>query len=530
MPVTRQDLCLDSVPLELVDTIRRALPGAAGLTLLGLYFALSSYQDGKSGERGRLIFKTHEAVARSLGIAKRTWYTYLRSLVQLDLLTVVAITEGGVTYQRMHLKQAQCVRMRRPSDTLQESMPAPDQNMPTPVQNLVAVTNAPEEKQNNVAEEDAHLRANVIGTGGEIAERPKGTADAQNWERTGLNPAVVAAAQAAGLPCPGPDTVELLRSMSSDLAMYGLKWAADLPNPTWPGFRRQANRWAGNRIESAATARQDHDLRSTAIREGQVIDEAEWQHNRLQRIQGGASLVELQQFERQEATWCYALDLTLQRRLALLETLVTEPGCQTESVTVPAVRVAEHTLRRPLAESELSMVREWVECYGFGANDVHAIIREALHQGQVEKMDRIAFQWYRFGGRPPKTDSASAQHRPGASDDELAAQFGLRRSLTTAEQGLVAEWSAEWSRDVIDRACAEATGCKNPLQYVRQVLESWRKCGVRTIGDAESALDKHQARRRSVADSERRGPRNSNVFLRRERMPSYDHVFMKFAE
>lgn len=211
----------------------------------------------------------------------------------------------------------------------------------------------------------------------------------------------------------------------------------------------------------------------------------------------------------------------------------------------PAVSAAEKVLGRPLSHRDVADILEWIQTYGFETEMVLAICREGFSQGvtRMSYLNQIALQWFEEGIRSPEEAAASAQkfrkvagkHRP------LIQYLGLKRQLTGAEQALLEKWTGEWgySNEVIMRACDQAAGSNNPVQYINRVLETWRERGVKTVEDVERALSDH--RRRPAAAGETAGTgrtrskppaKSSNVFLKREKKDEgyYDYLYKKFGE
>ncbi|HYG57148.1 MAG TPA: DnaD domain protein, partial [Symbiobacteriaceae bacterium] len=209
----------------------------------------------------------------------------------------------------------------------------------------------------------------------------------------------------------------------------------------------------------------------------------------------------------------------------------------------PALAAAEKLLGRPLSNREVSDIQDWVAAYGFGVDMVQAVIREGLRQGvtRMTYLNQVARQWHEEGVQTPEEAEQYIQrYRKSAGKHKAVVHYlGLKR-LTNAEQGLLSKWTDDWgfSNEVIFRACDEAAGATNPLQYVNAVLESWHGQGVRTVADAERLLAEHK-RRTSGSDPARNqqrrnkpAPARSNVLLRREKKDDryYDQVFDKFGE
>jgi DnaD/phage-associated family protein len=206
----------------------------------------------------------------------------------------------------------------------------------------------------------------------------------------------------------------------------------------------------------------------------------------------------------------------------------------------PAVRVAEKLLGRPLTKRELEDIQDWGTSFGYEADMVEAIIREGLRQGvtRMSYLKQVARQWSEEGITTPEEAEQYIQaFRKSAGKHKSIVQYlGLKRQLTMAEQALLDKWTQEWgfSNEVVIRACAEAVGSQNPLQYVNKILESWLAQSVKTVADADAVMQK---RRAPVAVAEKpagrsRTANNSHLILQREKKDDsyYDHIFKKFGE
>lgn len=205
----------------------------------------------------------------------------------------------------------------------------------------------------------------------------------------------------------------------------------------------------------------------------------------------------------------------------------------------PVLLAAEKLLGRPLSDREAADIQDWTTTYNFGVDMVQAVIRQGQSRGvtRMGYLNGIARQWFEEGIRTPEEAEAHNQrYRKAAGKHKAIMQYlGVQRQLTAAEQALLDKWTDEWgfSNEVIIRACADAVGAKNPLQYVNRMLEKWQEQGVRSVADA----DRLDAQRRTGTDEQKqpvrktRPPaRGSNVFLQREKKDDsyYDHIFKRF--
>lgn len=211
----------------------------------------------------------------------------------------------------------------------------------------------------------------------------------------------------------------------------------------------------------------------------------------------------------------------------------------------PAIVAAERILGRTLSDRDVRDIQDWITTYEYDMDMVVTICKEGINQGvsRMSYLNQIALQWFEEGVRTPEEAEAAAQrHRKAAGKHKVIVQYlGLKRQLTGAEQALLDKWTSDWGfgNEVIMRACDQATGAKNPLQYVNRVLESWRDHGVKNVADVDQLQNEHKRRTgtRPPADSasarSRKTPsKGSNVFLQREKKDEkyYDHVYKPFGE
>lgn len=212
----------------------------------------------------------------------------------------------------------------------------------------------------------------------------------------------------------------------------------------------------------------------------------------------------------------------------------------------PVLAAAERLLARPLSDREISDIQDWVSAYKFDVNMVQAVIKEGLRQGvtRMSYLNTVARQWSEEGIRTPEEAEEYVQHhRKSTAKHKVIIQYlGIKRQISGAEQAMLDRWTDEWgfSNPVIMKACDEAAGSQNPLQYVNKVLENWLERGVKTVEDAERSQIEHKRRNVAAADSKggarqsrsNSQQRNSNVFLKREKKDDsyYDHIFKKFDD
>ncbi|HEY3363822.1 MAG TPA: DnaD domain protein [Symbiobacteriaceae bacterium] len=211
-------------------------------------------------------------------------------------------------------------------------------------------------------------------------------------------------------------------------------------------------------------------------------------------------------------------------------------------VEEPALLAAQKLLGRPLSDREVADIQDWQTTFGFDADMVQAVIREGQRQGvtRMSYLNTVARRWSEEGVRSPdEAEDLAERHRKAAGKHKaIVSYLGLKRQLTGAEQTLLDKWTDEWgfSNEVVFRACDESNGVQNPLQYVNRILETWRDKGVRTVADVDQALSERKQRRPAStepagqATGKRGTGKTSNVFLQREKMKNYDHVFKKFDD
>lgn len=206
-----------------------------------------------------------------------------------------------------------------------------------------------------------------------------------------------------------------------------------------------------------------------------------------------------------------------------------------EATVHPAVAAAEKLLGRTFSDRDVQEILHWVSEYGYENEMVLAICREGLNQGvtRMSYLSQIARRWSEDGIRSPEeAEVHMLRHRKSVGRHKAIVQYlGIKHNLTAAEQALLDKWTDDWgfSNEVIIRACMEATGSKNPMQYINRVLEAWYEQGIRTVADADRLISEHKRRAStdSGSGSSARARRSqngarSNVFLTRDQAEDRD--------
>jgi DnaD/phage-associated family protein len=210
----------------------------------------------------------------------------------------------------------------------------------------------------------------------------------------------------------------------------------------------------------------------------------------------------------------------------------------------PALATAERLFGRPLSPSEMEEILSWVDDYGFDTEMVAAVIQEGKRQNvwHMGYLRSIARRWHEQGIRTPEQAEADAPNyqRSMARYRPILQYLGLKRQLTKPEQELMERWTQEWgfSNEVIMRAADEASGSKNPINYINRVLENWRAKNVRTVADVEAL---HEEYKKASAKKENAGrvtrttrkQVRSNVFWtsgEKKDKEYYAHIYKKFED
>lgn len=211
-----------------------------------------------------------------------------------------------------------------------------------------------------------------------------------------------------------------------------------------------------------------------------------------------------------------------QHREALLQETVISPA-EKMARNQELLRDTEQRFGRPLAAREIDILIDWVEELGLGHEAVEVMLDEAAERGRLrfDYVNAIARDWAQRGVRTKEdAEAARSRYREAmARHDRIVRYLGLGRRLTAAEEGLLAKWTTEWGfpDDVVLKACDQTVNIKDPnFRYIDAVLEGWKALGVRTVADAEAALNDHKGRRAPVPASQGRKPAGaarSNVFL-----------------
>jgi DnaD/phage-associated family protein len=210
--------------------------------------------------------------------------------------------------------------------------------------------------------------------------------------------------------------------------------------------------------------------------------------------------------------------------------------------TDPVLAAAERLLGRPLGSREITDIQDWMTSYGFDGRLVMAVVKEGKRSGsdRISYLNQIARGWHEAGvTTPEQAEEYIQQHRQAAGKHKSILQYlGLPRQINKAELSLLDKWTEEWgfSNEVVIRACEEATGSKNPLQYVNRVLERWMEMGLKTVADVDQAQAEYKRRpaiesAAAIDNRRRKTPAKSNVFLPSEKKDDnyYDHIYKKFG-
>ncbi len=207
----------------------------------------------------------------------------------------------------------------------------------------------------------------------------------------------------------------------------------------------------------------------------------------------------------------------------------------------PAIKAAERLLVN-MSERAVEDIKDWIESYGFDTDMVVAVIEEGRDRGITRRnyLNEIARRWYEEGIKTrQEAKEFSQNYQKWFGKHKTIIQYlGIKRPLTRAERDLLEKWTDEWgfSTEVVIRACGEATGAQNPLQYVNGILESWQAHGVRSVAEADQLGVEHK-RRTAPTDSAkvapgRKSPARSNVILQRDQKDDsyYDYIYKKFGK
>jgi len=207
----------------------------------------------------------------------------------------------------------------------------------------------------------------------------------------------------------------------------------------------------------------------------------------------------------------------------------------------PAIKAAEKLLVN-LSDRAVEDIKDWINSYGYDTDMVTAIIQEGQRLGvtRINYLNEIARRWYEEGIRTPEEAVAFSQHYQKwiGKHKSIMQYLGMKRPLTKAEQGVLEKWTGEWgfSNEVIIRACGEAAGAQNPLQYVNGILESWQAKGIRSVADVDQLQVEHKRRTTAPDNTKvapgRKSPARSNVILQRDQKDDsyYDYIYKKFGK
>ncbi|MFZ5814161.1 MAG: DnaD domain-containing protein, partial [Bacillota bacterium] len=211
----------------------------------------------------------------------------------------------------------------------------------------------------------------------------------------------------------------------------------------------------------------------------------------------------------------------------------------------PAIALVEQMLARTLSARDIKDVLHWVDDLGFSLEMVAAIINEGRrhHNTRMSYLNGIAERWAQEGIQTLAQAQADSEEFPkiSAKHRQITAALGIRRPLTTTEQAMLEQWTAEWgfSTEMILAACERATGKANPMKWVHSALNGWLRDGIRTKADLERHLMEEKKREAAIASTSgapgrtgRKPARSSNVILQRDEKDEseYDYIYKKFSK
>lgn len=207
----------------------------------------------------------------------------------------------------------------------------------------------------------------------------------------------------------------------------------------------------------------------------------------------------------------------------------------------PAIKAAEKLLVS-LSERAVADITDWITTYGFDTDMVVAVIREGMEHKITRQnyLNEIARRWHEEGIRSSEEAKEFGQNyqKWWGKHKSIIQYLGIKRPLIKAERDLLEKWTGEWglSTELVIRACSEAAGAQNPLQYINGILESWQTRGIRTVAEADQLGIEHKRRTTATDNAKvapgRKSPARSNVILQRDQKEDsyYDYIYKKFGK
>jgi len=155
--------------------------------------------------------------------------------------------------------------------------------------------------------------------------------------------------------------------------------------------------------------------------------------------------------------------------------------------------LAEEYLGKTLSPVESETILYFYDTLGFSAELIEYLIEScvSMNRKNIKYIERVAISWAEDGVK----DVAAAKAHNLAYNQlcfSILKAFGLTgRTMGEAEKQFVLKWRDEYKFDssVILFACNRTitTISKPSFQYTDSILENWKKAGVKTLEDIESA-------------------------------------------
>lgn len=184
--------------------------------------------------------------------------------------------------------------------------------------------------------------------------------------------------------------------------------------------------------------------------------------------------------------------------------------------------LAEEYRKKPLTPSDINTIMYICEELGFSDELFDYLLQYCADRDKCDfrYIEKVAISWKEQGVTTP----GDAQKTVGKYDKkvyDIMKQLGKTGNTPTEiEVSYITRWTVDYgfSDDIILEACERTVMAteKNRFQYADRILESWKKRGVRTIGDIRQIDDEHDKTkaRSSSSRSNTAGEKSSNNFNR----------------
>lgn len=168
---------------------------------------------------------------------------------------------------------------------------------------------------------------------------------------------------------------------------------------------------------------------------------------------------------------------------------------QAENVFKNIFSYMEQSLARPLDNSEVDAVTEWVNTYNLDEDAIVFLLEEMYSRGKnhISYIEKVARDWSQQGVRS-KDDAlklVQSQKAKTGFYGKIARYISLEHNLTVPEMQRVDKWlnDFKFSEDIIMKACDQTVGSRKPsIGYIDSILSDWAGKGLKTVEDIDNHI------------------------------------------